>query len=195
MKTNKKMNMAMAIVCCAAGLVGPAKADVVSEFCKENGLLEICDPDGKRDREILNKINSDTMATIERCNALVERGKSEMAVAQNMPAVLFNQNVSVVPFNQNMPVALINNTPQAIYGIQITPCVTYGVAVPRTLPGWIAPMSGVYTVIGSANAYYNIRFLTNGGVPIDFCDVFIGAGTSKIVLTHVGQGHYMLSRI
>ena len=194
MKTNKKINMAMAIVCCAVGLIAPAKADECSEFCKKYGLMEICDPDGKRDIDILTEINSDTMATIESCNALVEQGKREMAAAQNMPAVLFNQNVSVVPFNQNMPVALINYTPQAISEIQITPCVNYGIAVPRTLSGWIMPKSGVSTVIGPANAYYNIRFLINGGGTIEFCNFFIGAGTSRIVLTYDGQERYTLSR-
>ena len=222
MKTNKKMSMAMAIVCCAAGLLAPAKADSPSEVCKKYGLLEIYDPDGERDRGIMAEINSGTMTTIMQSNALIEQGKKEMLGVQNMPVASFNQSMPVVSFNQNMPVAsfnqsmpvvpfgqngavvpfsqnvpvvLFNNTTLTICGVLIAPCVNHGAAMPQVLSGWLAPMSGVHTVIGAANAHYNIRFLTNGGVPIDFCGVFIGDGMSRIVLTHVGQGRYLLNRM
>ena len=188
MKTNKKMNMAMAIVCCAVGLLAPAK---VQAF-----WANICAPQSEtaRDQAMLSAIGRASRAwesfNPETCTMEdVGRMQGYTGEMTRIAATAAGENI------QNVQVALFNNTPLAICRIQITPCVNYGGAVPRTLSGWVAPMSGAYAFIGAANAHYNIRFLTNGGVPIDFCDVFIGAGTSTIILTHVGQGRYVLSRM
>ena len=55
MKTNMKMNMAMAIVCCAVGLIAPAKAD-----------------------RIIDDILAGTAKAIAEANAIMDQGKKAM---------------------------------------------------------------------------------------------------------------------